>query len=343
MGFTKQLTSSFADFISKLNTFLSSEGWTTHHVPANGEFAARKTPPAVTGNFDIAFALQWDTAIPGNAGIYQHLGAYNNGLQPFDQADDSGNGEQSTTPTQDSRFIALGPTPTEFWCFTDTSGTYFHVVVQTAVTDVQHFGAGALDLYGDGDITGGEYVYGQRVQFGFSIGSTLLGGATTLLDGLSVDGGTPNDMETFVATVHLEDFPGMVANQKWQVCMGGQGNANHGLDRASIFRGIMTGGFRAGPGVLNFGEFLGSTVGGLVPGYPVNVFYRETTASPHRTHGPVGRQLDVRGVNITNFVIGDTVTIGSDTWHLFPTFRKFISGSKLDTTGHQGIMYKEIT
>ena len=89
MSYTNQLTTNLADLISKLNTFLSGvPGWTTHHVPANGEFAARKTGVG----FDIGFASQWDTASPDYLGIYQwHGAAYNPAFSPWDQNDDSGN------------------------------------------------------------------------------------------------------------------------------------------------------------------------------------------------------------------------------------------------------------
>lgn len=346
MGFTNQVVSSFADFITKLDVFLAAEGWTTFVDLVAGEFSARKTPASVPGTFDIAFALQWDTAAPGVAGIYQHLGAYNNVLQPFDQVDDSGNGAQSTTAATLAlqRHVSLLAVPDEFWCFTDAAGTYFHCAVRRNTTDAIHFGAGALFLYGDGDITGGEYVYGHRIQTVFNNSVGILSGTSILLDGIAADGAfpIPSNMEEFAATIHLEGFPGAVASQKWQVNMGNQLTTNLGTDRAAIARGINTGGFRAGCGVLQWGEFIGSLASGLIPGYPINTFYREFTAVPHRTHGPLGRMKDVRGINIANFVIGDTVVIGSDTWHIFPSFRKFISGALTNTSGHQGIMYKEI-
>ena len=232
------------------------------------------------------------------------------------------------------------------WIFTDAAGTYFHVVVDRLDgTDAQHFGAGALALYGDGDITGGEYVYGQRFEQGVTTSVAVLPGSTTLLDGFAVDATPPTglaNMEDFVATIHLEGFPNAVASQKWQINMGNQGLSNLGLDRAGIARGLNHGGFRSGPGVLQWGEFEGNVASGLQPGYPINTYFNDISTSGVDIYGPLGRMRDVRGINITNFVLGDTVTIGSDTWHLFPTFRKGETGALMTTTGHQGIMYKEI-
>ena len=47
MAFTSQATSSLADCVSKLNTFLAANGWTTHHAPGSGEFAARLVPALI--------------------------------------------------------------------------------------------------------------------------------------------------------------------------------------------------------------------------------------------------------------------------------------------------------
>ncbi len=345
MGFSNQLVSSFADAISKLNTFLAAEGFTTHHDAGNGEFAARIT----TGSQDITFALQWDTGAPNAGGIYQFLGAYNSGAAPYAQTDDSGNGAASTTDATllGQRNIEIGNTPVEMWIFTDAAVNYFNCVIAKTAVDAVQFGSGSVLKYGDGDWTGGEYVYGHRQQGTVTAGTATLAGSTFLLDGLCVDSGAPQptNMEEYAATIHMEDFPGMVANQKWQVNMGAQPLANLGTDRAAVHRGVCYGGFRAGMGPLQWGEFKGSLAAGLIPGYPINIWYYDDTSGSLGVgdlYGPMGRMRDVRGINIENYVLGDTKVIGSDTWHIFPSSKKATIAPFTATSMHQGIMYKEI-
>ena len=75
--FKNELTSSLADLVSKLNTFLTTGGggnpaWTAdRHVPASGEFAISKAALGTNTN-DIQVAFQWDTATPDNLGVYQY-------------------------------------------------------------------------------------------------------------------------------------------------------------------------------------------------------------------------------------------------------------------------------
>lgn len=338
MAYTNQSTSSLADFISKLNTFLSTNGWTTHHSAANGEFAARKTASGV----DVAFASQWDTTTPDNLGIYQWVGAaYNSGVSPWQQTDDSGNGAASTSNASlgGQRFANIGNTPVQFWCFEEDY--YFHVVVQINTTDYVHFGAGALALYNDW--TGGEYVYGHRQQTGPNTSVAVLDGTTLLLDGLCKDGTDPSSgMELFAATIHCESLPNQVAGGKYAVSMGNQGSSNLGNDRQTTpkARVHFTGGMRAGPGVLAWGQFYGNVASGLLPGYPLNTFYFDRSTGD--AYGPMGRVKDVRGMSIRDYVAGQEITVGSDTWVIFPAHRRY-EGTLTNSSGYQGIIYKKIT
>lgn len=345
MSYTNQTTSSLADFISKLNTFLSgTPGWTTTHIPASGVFAARKTG----AGFDIGFASQWDTTSPSNLGIYQWTGgAYNSGVNPWEQTNDSGNGAASTTNAtlDDARFANITNTPAQFWCFEDDN--YFHCVVQLAdAVNYVHFGAGLLDKFNDW--TGGEYVYGHRKDTAFSGAQVLTIGNTTIaLDGLLVNTspGLTTGAELYAATIHAEGLAGQGGSEKWCVSMGGQSSANLGNDRQGSPqpRRHWLGGMRGGPWALNFGQFRGTLGRGLCPMYPVMSLYWRR--SPDEVYGPMGQMKDVRGVNVRDFSAGDEVTVGSDVWTVFPTCRKSTSDSTVNAgeSGYQGIAYKKVT
>lgn len=343
MAFTNQATSSLADFISKLNTFLAANGWTTHHVPASGEFAARR----LNGAIDVGFASQWDTGTPEFLGVYQwHGAAYNAGNSPWAQNDDSGNGFAGTTNASlaGQRFAWITNTPVQFWAFADAD--YFYVVLQrTTIPDYVHFGAGFIEKFGDQTWIGGEFVFGHRQQFNISTNPAILNGTSVLLDGQAVDAGPPqpNNMEEYAATIRAESLLNQPAGGKWAVVMGNQNAANLGQDRQTVpvDRIHFAGGFRAGLGTQQWGPFYGNPQQGLLPGYPILTCHWDRVSDA--VFGPMGRMPDVRGMSIKDYSPGDTITVAGDDWLIFPTAVKWPgSGSLLNTSANQGIIYKVV-
>lgn len=345
MSYTNQTTTNLADLISKLNTFLSgTPGWTTNHIPASGVFAARKTG----SGFDIGFATQWDTGTPGNLGIYQwYNAAYNTGVSPWQQTNDSGNGAASTSNASlnGARYVPITNTPLQFWCFEDDN--YFHAVVQVSTSVYAHFGAGYLDKFNDW--TGGEYVYGYLRDTTFASSAALsTGSASYLLDGLvmNVPGIGLTNAELFCATMHAEGLAGQGGSEKWCVVMGNQGSGNLGNDRQGSPqpRRHMLGGYRGGLHVKDLNvAFRGTLARGLVPMAPIIPYYWRR--SPDELYGPMGQMKDVRMLNIANYEAGDEITVGSDTWVTFPAASKSTTDSNTvaGTTGYQGIAYKKVT
>ena len=201
-----------------------------------------------------------------------------------------------------------------------------------------HFGSGYLDKYSDW--TGGEYCYGQLVS-STNIKGQVNAGASYALDGLSADSSPYLDMEERVATLHIEGMNDQAGTSKWGVCMGNQSSSNLGTDRGANARIHIVGGFRSGPFASNFGTLSGSYGRGLVPLYPiVPLFWNRTTDNQE---GPLGVMPDVRGVSLANFEAEDSVTVGSDTWVVFPTHRRLDSGTATGYTGFQGLAYKQVS
>jgi len=339
MAYTNQTTTTLPDLISKLNTFLAANGWTTHHVPASGEFAARKTATGV----DVALAGQWNTSSALHMAIYQwHGAAYNSGASPWAQTNDSGNGAASTSNASivTERLIGNVGSPLQFWCF--EGDYYFHVVIEASVGEYVHFGAGSLEKFNDW--TGGDYVYGHRFNGSSSTNSAVDAGTTNLLDGL-VNG---TNLEKHAATVYLIGMLNQPAGGIYGVVMGNQSAASLGQDRQSVpkDRVHLMGGFRGGPSTLQWGMFHGNVASGLLPGYPITIFHRDVLGGTPTgdIEGPLGRMPDVRGMSIRNYAGGDELVIGSDTWVVFPSFKKYPgSGSLANTSGYQGIAYRKNT
>ena len=343
MAFTSQATSSLADAVSKLNTFLAANGWSTHHVPASGEFAAWKNP---SGSTWITCALQWDTGTPQHCGVYQwHGQAYDTGgttgTVPYDQTDDSGFGAASTTNATlaGQRRVNMGTSgPTHLWVFEDTN--YWHAVILRDSEFYEHFGSGVLTKYNDW--TGGEYCYGHVHDTTFNSDTAIKGTSSILLDGLALDGTGRLNMEEYAATLHIEGMAEQTT-EIWGVVMGSQASANLGVARDASARIHILGGFRGGmlnfP--LSFGQFAGTTQRGLVPMYPIVLGYWDRTAD--EVYGPLGVMPDVRGISLKNFASESEVTVGSDTWVVFPSYRR----KDVDTSGTgysmlQGIAYKQV-
>jgi len=336
MSYINEQVTSLQDFVTKLNTFLTgTPGWTQDQLDTGaGKWAIHKTGTGM--NLYISF--RWDTSSPNHLGIYQALG-YTGGNDPGNHPNDSGNGAISGTDAtiDNARNAKIGNSPVQYWCFEDDH--YAHVVVETAENYFCHFGFGFLDKLGDW--TGGEYCYGFKFYDlnGTNVG--IRGSNSILLDGLTRDSDPSGqvDRELFCGTVHAESLPNQAGAGKWAVHMGDQSSSDLGTDRATNARIHFCGGFRGGPIARGFGRFGDNSEKALVTAYPLGSFYWDRTDNSARFMGWV---KDTRGVNIQHFVGGDEVTVGSDTWVLFPSYFKQ-TGLATGTSAWQGIAYKKVT
>lgn len=346
--FINETTSSLADFVSKLNTFLTTggagnPGWSAdRHVPASGQWAVSKDDDSGEA---VEVAFQWDTATPSALGIYQYFsgsgaGNYNTGLAPYAQAADSGNGAASTSNASldANRSARIGNTPVQYWCFASETYANAYVVVETADGFYRHFGFGCIAK--NNDWTGGSFAYGHKFLSGQSSNVAIQARSCMLLDGLA-NGTSPDAMQSYAATIRCDNLMNQPASGLWAVHLGNQASGSLGNDRQGSpqARIHFTGGFRAGLHALNFGQFPGSIASSLIPSYPLVTYHWDRTSG--NLVGPMGYMRDVRGIMLKNFQAEDTVTIGGDTWYLFPSFKRYVgSGALTDTTGYQGVMYK---
>jgi len=328
--FVNEAVTDISDFVTKLFTFATANGWTQDElITASGRAAMHN------GNNYVSF--RWATSTPTYLGIYQALGY--DGSVPGNNPDDSGNGAVSGTDATigGQRRVKLTSTPLQWWGFSDGS-TYVHAVVQVTATTYAHLGFGLLDKIGDW--TGGEYAYGELFDETQSSTPATYAGQSVLLDGrFNNDNSPPSNPQLYAATIHVEGLPDEGGTSKWGVIMGNQPDASLGTDRASVARVLCPGGFRAGPVAREFGRFSANSEKGLVPLYPISVLYRNKVTATSFYF--LGFMLDVRGMSLEFFAAGDTIVIGSDTWYLFPSFKRS-SGTPNSTSGFQGIAYKSI-
>jgi len=317
-----------ADLITKLNTFATSNGWTGDELDTgNGDWAISKNT--------VFVSARWDTATPQHLALYQALAFDGAGTLPGDHTDDSGNGYNDTSSHVDTILdnerhvtdLGDGPFPSYHFFENDSNPAYIHVVVEVSTGIYRHFGFGELSKVGTW--TGGEYVYAHYNNNGTTNKlSTIFG---TLLDGLQVN-------EQFCATLHCEGLTNQDASSKWGIVWGTT-TITPSNDSGGNPRERIQGGFRGGPTARAFGNFNGSSLTGLIPAYKIGLWHLDNDNNRMRL---LGYQADVRGINIRNFSSGQEVTIGSDTWVMFPLLLRSTDNVAYHTD-YSGIAYKKVT
>ena len=222
--------------------------------------------------------------------------------------------------------------PVQWWGFEDDNYLHFVVEIDNSGPMYVHGGFGIIDKIGDW--TGGEYAYGYRHKAGVSTNVAISPETSVLLDALSAFSG----IEAFVATMHIEGLQGMPGAAKWGVGVGAHSRC--GTDRAAGARSTVVGGFRGGPIQVPFGRFSNDTSKGLQPMTPILNWFVDTPVTGD-TH-PLGWMKDTRLFNGEFWTAGATITVGGDTWQVFPSRRKGSSGSLTNTSGHQFVAYKQV-
>lgn len=330
MAFINETTSSMNDFVTKLHTFATANGWTDDQLDTGaGKMAVSKNPSGATKVF---VSFRWDTASPNSLGIYNALAFDGVGTDPGNHTDDSGNGKVSSSEATlaTGRRVGISNTPVQWWGFEDSN--YLHFVVVRTDGFYIHGGFGQIDKIGDW--TGGEYAYGYKHKTGVATNVAISPESTVLLDGLSAFSG----IELFVATMHIEGLQGMPGANKWGVVVGA--HSTFGTDRGSTARSKVVGGFRGGPMMVPFGRFGQDTSKGLQPMTPILNWFVDTPVTGD-TH-PLGWMKDTRLFNGEFWVAGDLVVVGGDTWQVFPSLAKGSSGALTNTSGHQFVAYKQV-
>jgi hypothetical protein len=316
------------DLLGKISTFAVANGWTEDEMNTGaGKFALHKG--------DVWVSFRWDPATPDYLSISQALG-YTGGNEPGTHPDDSGNGWNANTSHANASLlqgrnvqVGPGPYPSYYIFEQDASPAYLHIVVEPSSDTFRHFGFGELIKLGDW--VGGEYCYGHEQ----ASNAATSGSTHNLLDGLAST--TSTTIPRRAATVHMEGLPGQPGTSLWGQIWGTTSPAPN--DTAGNTKVSVQGGFRGGPIARSFGYFSGSSASGLVPMYSIGTWYRR--ASPNTAYF-LGFMPDVRGINIRHFAPKDEITLGLDTWVIFPVSIRTLA-AVTGRTYYQGIAYRKVT
>lgn len=334
MAYETGAASNIGDLISKLCTFatgLSTTPWTQDELATYQATLHR-------GNCYVSF--MW-AAAPNTYGlaIYQSLG-YTSSTHPSGMPDDSGCGTTGTNPTTlGQRWVNFtdgagnnnsGPFTAYHFFAGEGSEPYIYVVVEMASGLYRHFGFG--NLVKRNDFTGGEFVYGHHWYNNVAYRDNPTANFHTfLMDG--VDAVYPNE----AASVHLEGFPGQAVGGKWGVCT----SAAPGNDRAGVARLKLFGTARSGGYGYHLLWMRASQLGSYKLLVPVTLLYRDDAPTPDVWRW-LGEMPGMTLVNMHHFSPGDEITVGSDTYMIFPWIRKRYQDDGNEESRNAGVAYLKV-
>jgi hypothetical protein len=315
------------DLIGDLSTFLqgATAAWTEDEYDTTNNWATLHKS-------NVYVSFRWDDSPGTDLGVYQSLG-WTDTKAPHEQDDDSGNGDTSTPINAERRcnMLGAGPFTSYFFFASDSAPWYCHVVVEPASGRYRHFGFG--ELIKKGDWTGGEYCYAHLWdQSGAQVDL-----ATSASHAMGLDDVTSSSVNG--ATIHAEGLPIQAGTDKWLVVTN---SASYGTDSGGNDRFGATGSTRSGLYAYYTSWIATSQLNAYKPMAPVLCMFRDLTTAPD-TIWYLGAQPDVAVVNIKNLSPEDEITIGSDTWKVFPWVRKqFDQDGVNEESWNAGIAYKKI-
>lgn len=325
MAYETGVASSIEDLVSKLFTFATGEGWTQDELDLTANYGTLHR-----GNVYVSF--RWDTSPSTDLAVYQSLG-WTAAQEPHEQDDDSGQGD-TTTPINSGRrcnFESSGPYTSYFFFASDSAPHYIYCVVQVSSGIYRHaFGFGDLDK--SNDWTGGEFAYAHYWdQLDSNIDDPSRGAHSFLLDNACTS-------IAVVGTVHAEDLPAQGVDEKWLVSFKGSAG---GTDTAGETRRICIGTARGGGWTSALAWIPVSQVNAYKAFIPIEVWYKDTTTSPDTIY-KLGRMPGIVIVNMKSLSPGDEITIGSDTYTVFPWVRKQKLEANTQESWNAGVGYLKL-
>lgn len=328
MAYLSGSYSSLDDLMTQLSTWLGTTlgTWTIDEL----SIVTDRLQVHHTAGANIFVQFAWTAT---DIAVHQSL-AYTGGGAPGTHPNNSGNGGTTNGNRRVSGLDAAG----NFYFFSNFGAVsdFFYVVLEYETGKYRHFGAGELaGAHKNGDWTGGAFAYGAEWATGISdIDTPRSSQHSFLLDGLA-------SVANEAATIHMEGFQNGPANSKWGVI--GLMTLTPGNDTAGNGRYVVQGGARGGPHIEAFMPFVPAVNTGIVPGIPIKLYAINTTPAPDRAY-LLGTMPDCRMISIGAFDPAAEITIGSETWKIFPAARKqYTAGGAGNTeeSWNMGVIYRK--
>jgi hypothetical protein len=342
MAYQTGTASSRADLISKLSTFAQASGWTQDEYDSG----SNRRCSLHKGNCYVHF--WWGDTVYGDSGnapkciaMYQSLG-YSSGQLPYNHTNDSGGYGTGTYETymdyqrMGVKYLGDGPfTAYHFFSHTDIDNIY--VVLEYTAGIFKHFGFGNIDKFGTW--TGGEWVAGHSWHWEYESSFTSTG-HSVLLDGVHTAVSYEEGLSG--GRLHMEGFPNQPGTSKWGYVSGSGTEASNGLDRGSNTRMCVMGGIRKSWWLSALNWLQSDALSGLINFVPIPLFYRQTDLTPDAFR-LLGFMHNVYHVQMAAYDAGAEVTIGANTYKIFPMVRKRYESDGNPESANAGIVYKKVT
>lgn len=328
MAYSTGSATDIEDLISDLSTFitgLSTTPWTQDELNTTGNYATFHR-----GTCYVSF--RWDTSPETDLGIYQSLGFSGPSVTPENHTDDSGNGD-TTVPISSGRrvnFESSGPFTAYHFFVSEGSTPVVYVVVEVSPGLFRHFWFGTIVK--KNDFTGGEFVCGHV----WSQSSTYIDNPTSSFHNLGCDDGITANQG---GTIHVEDLSNQDAASKWGVFTTA---ASIGNDTAGESRVRVRGGTRGNFWGFALGWIPTSQLNAYKPLIPIDIVYIDEGAATDAWRW-LGYLPDLAVVNMKNLTAAQEITVGSDTWMVFPWVRKQYLTNNTEESWNAGFAYKKTT
>lgn len=338
MPFTQLTNVADSDaLLGHIRTFLASTltGWTLHldlATPTDGPSAGGRDLVASKGSILVGLRSCTSVNSGGRLLLFDGIPAYTGGQIPDNLSGNSGT--PLATGAYDSASVpackhingAPGPYPNVYLFGANSPQSYVHVVVEISAGVYRQVAFGEMSKHGTW--TGGEY-YSASFH---SLGASAIDEPDDVFHRYLFDGNSLSQ-STNGPTVRCVTASSPVAN--W-LSLSGNGNAVRSSiqTRPGLF-GAVRGGW--GTQMLRVRQ---SSFSGIVPLVPISVAFLEISSTPDVMHF-LGTIPDVRSVNIETLSPGQTLTIGGDTWWIFPCTRKN-GAATTQNSGAQGLAFKQV-
>lgn len=311
MAYATITWSSMDDFVTQMDSFLTTNGWTQDDLDTVANEAAWHKGT-------VYFQVAWDEI--NRMDVFQSLGY--DGSAPGANPDDAG-------PLTGTREIlwSNGPGQAEFFSGTEQGAEFFFAAIEFSAERYAYLGAG--ELIKKGTWTGGEWV--ATSEWGVEGGA--LDDPFNNLNYVLFDARySSNGFNS--ATIHQEGWPGQVAGRKWGAIGGSLNNTND--DRAGNDRDLWLGGLRDGF-IFNAFDYVDfQPNAGFIPLQTIELWRRTNST---RLAGFVP---GIRGLKITNVDVREELPFGLDTWKAYPWHRKTNAGGGQAESENQGLAFLKI-
>jgi hypothetical protein len=310
MPFQQATAATQEAFIQGVFTFLTSNGWTQDELDTTNDRASIH----LTSNTGMAVHFAWNNtdeiSIAQSTQTHPTNG-FNGPSVAIDQHDfDSGNGNEADTERRINE-INNGPF-TNYFVHTDTN--YAHIVLEYQPGIYRHISFGEITKIGDW--TGGEYCTALYLDSGFK-DVPLDSRHSVLFDLINTTEGT-------AGTIHAEGLSYFGGSTKWGLMYGG---TTPGLDGDSNARFICAAELREGRLPNAVGWIPANPSNGYVNTFPIHLSAKNVSPSPDEWT-PLGTIPDMEGCNMTFLEPQEEFTVGSDTWKVYPWWRKATTGTE---------------